>query len=108
MALPTLEDLTDAMIATCDQIVGDTIAFKRNGGIYADLKGRVEYGEAFRDIATGIVVEQDIKVWLSKAACPTRPDNLCRITLPRITGIIYKPVNAEDVGTDWRFGVQRV
>lgn len=108
MAIPTLEDLEDELVAQTDAILGDTISYKPKGGAFADTKARVEYGEALRDITTGMVIEQEIRVILSKAQVATRPDSQCRMILPKVAGQTFKPVNVANIGLDWSMGVERV
>lgn len=108
MAIPTLEDFEDELVTQTDAILGDTISYKPKGGAFADIKARVEYGEALRDIATGLVIEQEIRVTISKAQASAKPDKDCRMVLPKVTGATFRPINVSNIGLDWSMGVERV
>lgn len=106
MALPTLEDVFPTLLGA-DTILGDTISLGVDGGAFVPKKAFVDYGEMLRDVETGRVTEQDIRVEISKAACPARPDADTRILLPNLPNVSFRAVNVSDLGDDWRFEVKR-
>lgn len=109
MVIPNINTVfDDAAIGVVDDILGDTIQYKPKGGVYADLQGYVDYGEAVRDIATGILIDQDISLKIAKALVPARPGGNDRLILPKLPNVEFKPINTQDVGDDWLIAVQRV
>lgn len=105
---PRLEDLEAELLnEQCMAGLGDAVWYKPAAGVYADLRGYVDYGEALRDLENGKVIEQDITVQMLKTDVPVRPSGQCRITLSRIPESIFKPVNvrSDRSGSHWEFEV---
>ena len=55
-------------------------------------------------------IEQDIGVQLLKSAVPQKPSGACRITLGKLAGLTFKPVNvrSDTSGNYWEFEVVKV
>lgn len=107
MTAQTLEEIEAAFLdAPCMAVLGDTIQYRAKGlAAFATIRGYVEHADALRDIGTGQVIEQDITVDVRKSDVPVLPDSLCRVRLPKIAGITFKPANvrSDASGTHWRF-----
>lgn len=108
MPIPNLSDFTDMLVETTDAYLEDTIQYAADGASYAGVQAWVEYGEALRDAATGLIVEQDIVVKISKLQVENKPAPSARLILPRLATTAFKPVNVINIGTDWQMGVARV
>lgn len=111
MTIPTLEDLEASFLdAPCMAALGDTILYRAAGrAAFATIKGYVEHTEALRDIGTGQVVDQDVTIEVLKTDVPVKPSGLCRIRLPRVTGLTFKAAQARNSpnGNHWLFEVVR-
>lgn len=107
---PDLESIMGDLDGTCMAVLGDSVRYRPAGGVFADRKGYVEYPEALRDLENGRAIEQDIMVQLLKADVPAKPGSQCRITLGRLPGMLFKPVNvrSDRSGTHWEFEVVSV
>lgn len=110
MAIPTLDDYTAMLDEACRDYLYETIQYKPASGSYGDEKARVEYQDTTRAFETSQVMVQAIRVSLLKADVPAKPNSLCRLTLPRLSGKIFKPVNigSDEAGTHWEFDVETV
>lgn len=107
---PTLEDLTDEVLdATCMAALGDSVEYASNGSTFTAYRAYVDYGEALRDLQTGQVIEQDITVEMLVSDI-ARPTSTARITLGRLSGLTFRPVNIrrDNSGTHWQFNVEKV
>jgi len=108
---PRLEDMQDDDLdEVCMSALGDSIQYKVEGGAYAPFSAYVDYGEALRDIETGKAIEQDITVQMLKSDLAARPRGADRLTLGRLAGRTFKPVNirSDRSGTHWEFEVVTV
>lgn len=111
MTFPALEDLEDDYLnRVCMDALGDSIQYKVSGGSYAAKKVYGEFAEALLDISTGQVVSQDITCQMLVEDLPRRPLEGDRLTINRISGITYKPVNVRrsQDGKHWEFEVVKV
>lgn len=108
MTIPSLDSFTDLLIQTTDAVLETTIQYAPAGGSHEPVQAWVEYGETFRDGVTGMIVDGDITVKISKLQVADRPNSQCRLILPRLAAISFAPVNVTDLGTDWSMGVQSV
>jgi hypothetical protein len=111
MTRPTLEDLTAGVDETCAAILGDTIQYAADGATFSPLKAYVNYRDAEKQFEGAEAVAQDITVsGLLKSTVPVKPGAGVRLTLPRIAGKTWKPINArtDESGTGWEFEVKEV
>lgn len=107
---PNLEDIQDDTLdATCMAALGDSVTYAADGSTFTAFKAYVDYGEALRDINSGQVIEQDITVDMLKSDI-ARPTSAARITLGRIAGATFKPVNIrlDRSGSHWQFNVEKI
>jgi hypothetical protein len=108
---PTLEDIEGSFLdAPTMAILGDSISYKTSGGSFVAIRGYVDFGESARDLETGQIIAQEITVEVLRTDVPVRPNAQCRVTIGKLAGRIYKPVNirnSED-GNHWLFEVDRV
>lgn len=107
----TLEDFDAGDDAVCDDLVGDTIQYRAAGApSFTTHKAYVDYADSLRSIETGQVIEQDISVELRKALIAAKPTAAARITLARLPGRTFKPVNVRSSsdGAYWIFEVQQI
>lgn len=98
-----LESLTPGMDDAIDNILGERITYRVNGGPPIYPKAHVFYADAQTDIGAGQAIEQDIKVHIRKISLPTMPNSADRITLGKRPGLVFKPVNPshDDSGLHW-------
>ena len=83
--------------------VGDSIVY--DGGT---IKGFIDHEEMNRG---GIgAIEQDMSVQILRSDVPARPGSTNRITLPKLPGKTFKPVNVrmDDGATWWVFDLKEV
>jgi hypothetical protein len=111
MTYPALEDLEDEFLnRVCMDALGDGIQYKVVGGSYVAKKVYGDFAEALRDISTGQVISQDITCQMLVEDLPRRPIDGDRLTINRIAGVTYKPVNVRrsQDGKHWEFEVVKV
>lgn len=111
MTFPRLEDLEGEFLdAPTMEILGDSITYKTPGGSFVPIRGYVDFGDQARDLETGQIIAQDITVEVLHADVPVRPTGPCRVTIGKLPGTIYKPVNVRNSrdGNHWIFEVERV
>lgn len=109
--MPTaLEILTDDVDDACMAALGETISYAANGSTYADTLAYVDYRDGVRPLDIGQMVAQDILVTILKTDLAAKPTSTARLTLPRLTGATFKPINvrSDESGTHWEFDVQQV
>lgn len=108
---PRLEDMQDDDLdRACMDGLGDGIQYRAEGGDYSPFSAYVDYGEALRDLETGKKIEQDITVQMLKSDLAFRPTARDRVTLNRVPGKTYRPINirSDRSGTHWEFEVASV
>jgi len=108
MTRPTLDALTPALDRTCADILGDTIQYAADGTMFAARQAYVDYRDAVKAFEAAQVIEQDVTVaGLLKADVPARPTSAARITLTRLPGLTFRPINVrtDAAGTGWEFEV---
>lgn len=110
MPLPTLEDFEPRLYRTSIDVLGDSIQYKVAGGAFVAKKVYGEFAEAVRDISSGMAVSQDITCQMLVDDLPRRPIDGDRLTIDRISGATYKPVNVRrsQDGKHWEFEVVKV
>lgn len=107
---PTLEDMDAIHNRACMDRLGDSIAYQPLGGTFAPARGYVEFGDQVRDLQTGQVIAQDITVEMMCEDTPVRPSGACRITINKLPGQMFRPINVRlgDDGGHWKFEVERM
>lgn len=110
MPLPTLESFTAALDRTCADVLGDAIQYAHTGTPFVTLRAHVDYRDASRPLDVGEVIEQDVTLSILKVDVPGRPTAQTRLTLPRIAGKTFRPINirTDESGTAWEFEVKVV
>ena len=98
-----LESLTPDMDAAIDDILGERITYHVDGGPPIYPKAHVTYADAPQDIGAGQAIEQNITVHIRKISLPRMPNSSDRITLGKVMGKVFKPVNPslDDSGLHW-------
>lgn len=98
-----LESLTPDMDAAIDDILGERITYRVNGGPPIYPKAHVYYRDVQTDIGGGQAIEQDITVHIRKISLPRMPNSTDRVTLGKRLGVTFKPVNPslDDSGYHW-------
>jgi hypothetical protein len=106
----SLEDLEPEMDVLCMSILGDRITYRPVSGPTLSLKAYVNYEDVARSLDIGRAIEQAMTVELLRSDAPVRPADGCRITLARLPGKTYKPVNVTlgVSGTHWVFELKAV
>lgn len=108
---PVLEDVEAILDEVCMAGLGDGIGYKAAGAAtFTPMRAYVEYGELARSLDGGQAIEQNIRVEVLCSQVPARPGAAVRITLGKLPGKTFKPVNVglTDSGTHWAFEVERV
>lgn len=108
---PVLEDVEATLDEACMAGLGDGIGYKASGAAtFTPMRAYVEYGELARSFDGGQAIAQDIKVELLRSQVPARPTAAVRITLGKLPGLTFRPVNVglANSGTHWAFEVERV
>ena len=110
--MSTLEDLQGAFLdAPCMAELGDTIGYKAVGAtVFKPMHAYVDYGDALRSIDGGQIIDQDISLEALRSDIPVKPSAACRLTLARIPGKTFKPINvrSDPSGRSWLFEVVQV
>lgn len=108
--MTTLEDLESGMDAECMAILGDSITFRPAGGSALAIKAYVNFEDMARSLDGTQAIEQNITVQVRKVDLPAKPRAQDRITLGKVAGKIYQPVNVgQDIsGTHWNFELRQV
>lgn len=98
------------MDAECMTILGDSITYRRASGPTLSLKAYVNFEEVARSIDIGQAIEQAMLVEIRISDLPQRPAPADRITLGKVPGITFKPINVgrDRSGTHWAFELKRV
>lgn len=103
MALPTLSGFTATLDGMTVGLLGDPLTYDGD-----TIKGFIDHEEMNRG---GIgAIEQDMSVQIMRSDVPTRPGSTNRITLPKLPGKTFKPVNVrmDDGATWWVFDLKEV
>lgn len=98
-----LESLTPGMDDAIDDILGERITYRVDGGPPIYPKAHVYYGDAPTDLGAGVAIEQDITVHIRKISLPRMPNSSDRITLGKRPGKVFKPTSPslDDSGYHW-------
>jgi len=91
-------------------ILGDTISYSAAGGAFTPLKVEANYRDADRVFDHAEVAAQDVKLSALKVDVPNRPSSAARLTLPKIPGKTFRPINVRtsESGTEWEFEIEEV
>lgn len=102
----TLEDMEGAFLdAPCMAALGDSIRYMAVGGSFVAMLAYVDHAEGSRPLGTGEVIEQDMSVQVLRSDVPVRPSSACRVTVGKVPGKTFKPVNVrrDTTGQFWEF-----
>lgn len=102
----TLEDLEGSFLdEPCMAILGDTITYKPVMGSATTIKAYVDFPEEIQSLEGGRAVAQEITVQVLISDVPVRPSGACRVTIRKLPGLTYKPVNVrrDRSGSHWEF-----
>lgn len=104
---PYLSDVEADLDQTVMAALGDTVRYRPVGGVFADKRAYVEFPETLFSPDTGTMIAQDIMVDILKTDVPAKPTGSCRITLGKVPGKTFKPVNvrSDKSGAHWQFEV---
>lgn len=110
MAIPNIEDWTDTLDERCRDYLAETISYAADGSTYADVKAHMNYRDGVVPLDVGQMIAQDIVVAVLKSDVPVKPSGSVRLTLPKLSGLTFKPANVRnsESGTEWEFDVARV
>lgn len=103
--MKTLEDMRGAVDMAARQFLSHPI--KYNGRtIY--VQGNYEDG--LLSGMAGASIKQDIEMMILKADMPAMPLPSDRISTPRVSGALFKPVNvqSDETGAHWLFNLIKV
>lgn len=110
--MSVLEDMEGAfMDGPCMEYLGDSIAYKTAAASsFTEMHAYVDYRDMARSFDGAQAIEQDIGVQLLKSDVPQKPSGACRITLGKLAGLTFKPVNvrSDTSGNYWEFEVVKV
>lgn len=88
-----LESLTPDLMATTDNLLGETITYIPDGQTTRYPKAHVEYDDELVALGAGEGVQQDIRITVSILALPHMPRSADRIRLGKRPGVTFKPTN---------------
>lgn len=110
MAIPNLDDFTDALDERCRDYLGETISYAADGVSFASLKAHVDYRDGLKALEIATVIEQEITVSLMKSDVAAKPGSSVRLRLAKLTGMTLRPrnVRSDESGTHWEFEVMKV
>ncbi len=112
MTFPRLEDVQGEFLdKPCIDFLGDSLTYKADGASsFAPISGFVDFSDQPQDIGNGQIIAQDISVEILIADFPVRPNANCRITIGRIPGLTFKPINIgrDKSGAHWSFNLEKV
>ena len=105
-----LESLTPDMDAAIDDILGERITYRVDGGPPIYPKAHVYYADGKQDLGAGTGVQQEIVVHVRIISLPRMPSSADRITLGKRPGKTFKPTNPsrDDSGTHWIITLKEV
>jgi hypothetical protein len=94
MPRKTLEDILPSMATASRDILGHTITYRPAGATTAlTIKAQGDYSPNMLSGTASVGIDQDIELMILKSDIPAKPVANDRITLPRVPGIIFQPVN---------------
>jgi len=107
-----LEDLQGEFLdAPCMAYLGDTIGYKAAAAsTFTAMHAYVDYTDAVISLDGGQVIAQDISAQALRSDIPVKPSAACRVTMARIPGATFKPINvrSDESGRYWNFELQLV
>lgn len=108
--MKTLEELEAGLDAKCITVLGDTITYRPAGGAALSLKAYVNHEDVARSLDVGQAIEQQMTCEVLRSDVPARPGSAVRISLPKIPGKLFQPVNVtlSPGGTHWAFDLKAV
>lgn len=106
----TLEELESGMDASCMSILGDSITYRPVSGPAKSIKAYVSFEELARALEVGQAIQQAMTCEVQRSDVAVRPSDACRITLAKVPGKTFKPVNVslDRSGTHWLFELVKV
>lgn len=111
MPLPDLESLDAGLDEACLSVLGDTIKYTPSAtGTELTIKVYTDHRDGQRIFDSAAVIEQDMSIQLLASTVPAKPSSHDRITLPKIPGAKFKPVNVrrDESGNYWEFELKAV
>lgn len=98
-----LESLTPDLMATTDELLGETITYIPDGQATRYPKAHVQYDDELVSLGAGDGVQQDIRVTVAILALPHMPRSADRIRLGKRPGVTFKPTNPshDSSGLNW-------
>jgi hypothetical protein len=104
------EGLTDKLFGLCDQYLGDTVTITPPSGPAIVLKLNATHRDRRADFGLSSATVQDAMLDVDMHKLPGRPGKGWRVSLPRIPGRIFEPLDVErdDSGLRWEFALKGV
>jgi hypothetical protein len=107
---PRLSDIEPMMHSQCMDANSHDIYYTPVGGSRRTLCVQGNYEDGVVTAGFSAAVEQKIELMVMKTDVPARPSKGVRITLPRVPGKMYEPVDVQDdaTGYHWLFNLKAV
>ena len=111
MALKTLSEMMPSVAATARNVLGHDILYTPTGTSTAlPIKAQGDYSPNMLNGEVSVGIDQDIELMVLKTDLAAMPADGDRITLPRVPGKTFKPVNVhhDETAEHWLFNLKRV
>lgn len=111
MALKTLADMIPVMDPVARDVLGHSIMYRPAGASAAlSIKAQGDYSPNMLTGQASVGIDQDIELMILKADIPAKPQAGDRITLPRVPGLIFQPVNVtnDETANHWIINLKKV
>jgi len=107
---PRLSDIEPMMNAQCRDVLGHAIYYTPVGGVRRTVYVQGNYEDGAVTAGFSAAVEQKIELMVMKTDVPARPSKGVRITLLRVPGKLYEPVDVQndETGYHWLFNLKAV
>lgn len=110
MALKTLSEMMPSVAATARTVLGHDVLYTPAGGAAQTIKTQGDYSPNMLNGEVSVGIDQDIELMVLKTDLAAMPADGDRITLPRVPGKTFKPVNVhhDETAEHWLFNLKRV
>ena len=110
MTLPTLESMEAELDSNVMAALGDAISYTPSGSSALSIRAHVDYEDGEIAVGGAEAIQPDISVEILKSDLPSRPVSADRITLSKVPGKTFRPVNVstDKSGTHWLADLREV
>lgn len=111
MPFPNLSAFDALLAQTCAAVLGDEIQYRVDGAAeFITLHAHGNYEDQISAFEGSAAIEQDIRLEIPKVNLPIKPNGKARVTLPRVPGRLFRPINVhtDKSGEHWVFELKDV